>query len=366
MAPLVLKLQKTPEIESAVCITAQHREMLDQVLDVFNIKAEYDLDVMKPGQDLFDITSTVLLGIRNVLSNFKPDVVLVHGDTTTSFAASLAAFYKNIQIGHVEAGLRTYELHSPFPEEANRQLTDVLADWYFVPTEQSAVNLRNERKNSNHIFITGNTVIDALFLVKTKIESSSELQNNLHNTIATMGYTIKDKRRIILITGHRRENFGIGFINICESIKLLAMRNKEVDFVYPVHLNPNVKKPVYELLSGTPNIYLIKPLKYMQFIFLMLHSYLLLTDSGGIQEEAPSLGKPVLVMRDTTERPEAVLAGTVKLVGTNMECIVQSVQNLLNFQSIYEQMAKAINPYGDGFASDRIIRILMSQNQDSF
>jgi UDP-N-acetylglucosamine 2-epimerase (non-hydrolysing) len=364
MAPLVLKLRETPGIQSALCITAQHREMLDQVLSVFDIKAEYDLNIMKPGQDLFDITSSVLLGICDVLSDFKPDVVLVHGDTTTSFAVSLAAFYKNIQIGHVEAGLRTYDLHSPFPEEANRQITDILADWYFTPTEQSALNLRNEKHIGDHIFITGNTVIDALLLVKNKIESSSELQNNLHNSIAAMGYTITGKHRIILITGHRRENFGVGFINICESLRELAEKNRDIDIVYPVHLNPNVQKPVYELLSGTPNIYLVKPLEYMQFIYLMIYSYLVLTDSGGIQEEAPSLGKPVLVMRDTTERPEAVLAGTVKLVGINKESIIRSVQDLLDSQSAYEQMAKAVNPYGDGFASDRIIKILLSPDQD--
>jgi UDP-N-acetylglucosamine 2-epimerase (non-hydrolysing) len=361
MAPLILKLQDSSEIQTAVCITAQHREMLDQVLKIFEIKADYDLDIMKQGQDLFDITSKVLLGLRDVLSDFKPDVVLVHGDTTTSFSASLAAFYKNIQIGHVEAGLRTYNLHSPFPEEANRQITDILSDYYFVPTEQGAENLRKENRSKNRIFITGNTVIDALLWVKNKIESSNEIRNNLNSILSSSGYTLNNARKIILITGHRRENFGEKFINICNAIRQSALENSDFDFVYPVHLNPNVQKPVYELLSDISNIYLIRPLDYMPFVYLMIQSYLVLTDSGGIQEEAPTLSKPVLVMRDTTERPEAVKAGTARLVGTNKEHIVQTINTLIHSSSEYNLMSNATNPYGDGYASDKIIEILRSQ-----
>ncbi|GHV06873.1 UDP-N-acetyl glucosamine 2-epimerase [Spirochaetia bacterium] len=359
MAPLVLRLQEADTIESAVCVTAQHREMLDQVLGLFNIKPEYDLNIMKTGQDLFDITSKVLLGMRDIFREYNPDIVLVHGDTTTTFAVSVAAFYEHIKIGHVEAGLRTWNFDAPYPEEANRQLTDILSSFYFAPTQMSADNLRKEGKPDGSIFITGNTVIDALLLVIKKITESVDIQDKLSNYIRNTGFSIHLERKIVLITGHRRENFGDGFIHICHAIKHLAIENPLVDFVYPVHLNPNVQKPVTEILAGIQNVYLIPPLEYEPFVYLMSNAYLILTDSGGIQEEAPSLGKPVLVMRDTTERPEAVTAGTVKLVGTDYHIIIKEVNKLLKNSTEYELMTKAHNPYGDGKASDRIIEVLL-------
>ena len=313
MAPLVKAFEKEKNIISKVCVTAQHREMLDQVLDMFDIKPDYDLNIMKAGQDLFDVTTNVLLGLKDVLNDFNPDVVLVHGDTTTTSASSLAAFYSKIKVGHVEAGLRTGDIYSPWPEEANRQITGVLANYHFAPTTTSENNLLKENKNPNDIIVTGNTVIDALFLALDKIEKNTNLKSKIVDSINSQ-YKLQDNKKIILVTGHRRENFGQGFVNICEALKTLALNNPDIDIVYPVHLNPNVQKPVNEILSNTPNVYLIEPLQYEQFIYMMNKSYFIITDSGGVQEEAPSLGKPVLVMRDTTERPEAVDAGTVKLV----------------------------------------------------
>lgn len=359
MVPLALKLKECEQIESAVCVTAQHREMLDQVLNLFSIEPEYDLDIMKQGQDLFDITSRVLMGMRNVIRSYKPDVVLVHGDTTTTFAVSLAAFYEQVKIGHVEAGLRTWNLTSPWPEEANRQLTDVLADYYFVPTETSAKNLIRENRDKSKIFVTGNTVIDTLFTMVNRIESSAESKGKLNDVIKSLGYNINPDRRMVLVTGHRRENFGEGFFNMFKAIRDIARENKDVDIVYPVHLNPNVRKPVNEILSKEENVFLIEPLDYEPFIYLMCQSYIIMTDSGGIQEEAPSLGKPVLVMRNTTERPEAVDAGTVKLVGTDYDLIVKEAQILLDNKEIYERMSKSHNPYGDGKACERIIKELV-------
>jgi UDP-N-acetylglucosamine 2-epimerase (non-hydrolysing) len=306
MAPLVKAFEKESNIESKVCVTAQHREMLDQVLEMFDIKPDYDLNIMKPGQDLFDVTSNILLGLKDVLNDFSPDVVLVHGDTTTTSSASLASFYNKIKVGHVEAGLRTGDMYSPWPEEANRQITGVLANYHFAPTTTSANNLLKENKNPNDIVVTGNTVIDALFLALDKIEKNDELKSKIIESINSQ-YELKDDKKIILVTGHRRENFGDGFINICEALKTIALNNPDIDIVYPVHLNPNVQKPVKEILSDTKNVYLINPLQYEQFIYMMNKSYFIITDSGGVQEEAPSLGKPVLVMRDTTERPEKTL-----------------------------------------------------------
>ena len=355
MAPLVKEFQKYPEkFDTKVCVTAQHRQMLDQVLDIFEIKPDYDLNIMAPNQDLYDITSKVLLGMRDVLKDFQPDVVLVHGDTTTSMAAGLAAFYQQIKVGHVEAGLRTYNLQSPWPEEMNRQVTDRICDYYFAPTEQSRQNLLNEGIADEKIFVTGNTVIDALLMAVGMIQSKPEIKKQVEKTLITSGYEITN-RSYILVTGHRRENFGDGFLNICKALKEIAIAHPEMDIVYPVHLNPNVQKPVYDLLSGVKNIYLIKPLDYLPFVYLMQNCYLILTDSGGVQEEAPSLGKPVLVMRNTTERPEAVEAGTVKLVGTDYEAIVENVTLLLRNQLVYTQMAHAHNPYGDGKACERIV-----------
>ncbi len=357
MAPLVKAFEKENTIESKVCVTAQHREMLDQVLDMFDIKPEYDLNIMKAGQDLFDVTSNVLLGLKDVLNDFKPDVVLVHGDTTTTSASSLAAFYNKIKVGHVEAGLRTGDLYSPWPEEANRQITGVLANYHFAPTTTSEKNLLKENKDSKNIIVTGNTVIDALFLALDKIEKNEELKNKIINSINSQ-YKLKEDKKLILVTGHRRENFGDGFINICEALKTLAINNQEIDIVYPVHLNPNVQKPVKEILSDTKNIFLIEPLQYEQFIYMMNKSYFIITDSGGVQEEAPSLGKPVLVMRDTTERPEAIEAGTVKLVGTNKDTIIIESQKLIDNQEEYNKMSKAHNPYGDGKACHRIVEFV--------
>ncbi len=357
MAPLVKAFEKEKNIISKVCVTAQHREMLDQVLDMFDIKPDYDLNIMKAGQDLFDVTTNVLLGLKDVLNDFNPDVVLVHGDTTTTSASSLAAFYNKIKVGHVEAGLRTGDIYSPWPEEANRQITGVLANYHFAPTTTSENNLLKENKNPNDIIVTGNTVIDALFLALDKIEKNANLKSKIVDSINSQ-YKLQDNKKIILVTGHRRENFGQGFVNICEALKTLALNNPDIDIVYPVHLNPNVQKPVNEILSNTPNVYLIEPLQYEQFIYMMNKSYFIITDSGGVQEEAPSLGKPVLVMRDTTERPEAVDAGTVKLVGTNKEVIIEEAQKLLDNKEEYEKMSKAHNPYGDGKACERIVNFI--------
>lgn len=358
MAPLVKALQKdTEHFETRVCVTAQHRQMLDQVLEVFGITPEYDLNIMAPNQDLYDITAKVLLGLREVLKDFRPDTVLVHGDTTTSMAASLAAFYMQIPVGHVEAGLRTYNMLSPWPEEMNRQVTDRICTYYFAPTEQSKVNLLQENIDAKKIFITGNTVIDALLMAVDIISTTAGVKEKMAKELQEKGYTVGD-REYILVTGHRRENFGDGFLHICKAIKELAALHPEMDRAHPVHLNPNVQKPVYELLSGLSNVYLISPLDYLPFIYAMQHSTLLLTDSGGVQEEAPSLGKPVLVMRDTTERPEAVEAGTVKLVGTNAEAIVSNVTALLLDKEMYKRMSETHNPYGDGQACERIIAAL--------
>ena len=356
MAPLVKEFQKdTLNFETKVCVTAQHREMLDQVLDLFEIVPEYDLNLMKPGQDLYDITSNVLSGMKDALSDFKPNVVLVHGDTTTTSAASLSAFYQQIKIGHVEAGLRTGDLMSPWPEEANRQITGVLANYHFAPTSTSQENLLRENKNKDSVVVTGNTVIDALFLALDKIKNDNNLKNQIVKQISDSNYQIVNDKKIILVTGHRRENHGQGFINICEALKTIAVNNPDIDIVYPVHLNPNVQKPVKEILSNISNIYLIEPLQYEQFIYMMDKSYFIITDSGGVQEEAPSLGKPVLVMRDTTERPEALEAGTVKLVGTDTKLIIKEAQKLIEDKIEYEKMSKAHNPYGEGKACEKIV-----------
>ena len=355
MAPLVKAFQKdTEHFETRVCVTAQHRQMLDQVLEVFGITPEYDLNIMAPNQDLYDITAKVLMGLREVLKDFRPDTVLVHGDTTTSMAASLAAFYMQIPVGHVEAGLRTYNMLSPWPEEMNRQVTDRICTYYFAPTEQSKKNLLQENIDEKKIFITGNTVIDALLMAVDIISSTPGMEEKIAKEFQEKGYTVGN-REYILVTGHRRENFGEGFLHICKAIKELAALHPDMDIVYPVHLNPNVQKPVYELLSGVDNVYLISPLDYLPFIYAMQHSTLLLTDSGGVQEEAPSLGKPVLVMRDTTERPEAVEAGTVKLVGTDAEAIVSNVTALLQDKEMYKRMSETHNPYGDGQACESIM-----------
>jgi UDP-N-acetylglucosamine 2-epimerase (non-hydrolysing) len=357
MAPLVKAFEKeTDNFDMKVCVTAQHREMLDQVLQLFDIQPHYDLDIMKSGQDLYDITSKVLLGMRDVLDDFKPDVVLVHGDTTTTLGASLASFYQKIAVGHVEAGLRTGDIYSPWPEEANRCLTSQISKYHFAPTQTNKNNLLNEGITS-HIVITGNTVIDTLFMVRERLANDTKLADDITQQISTKGYKISD-RKVVLVTGHRRENFGDGFLSICSALKDLAQSHTDVDFVYPVHLNPNVQKPVKELLSEIDNIHLIDPLQYEEFIYLMDKSYMIITDSGGIQEEAPSLGKPVLVMRDTTERPEAVSSGTVKLVGTDTNTIVQETQKLLDNKSYYDMMSKANNPYGDGKASQKIVDFL--------
>lgn len=358
MAPLVKALQKDSEhFETKICVTAQHRQMLDQVLEVFDIVPEYDLNIMAPNQDLYDITSRVLVGLRDVLDDFAPDIVLVHGDTTTSMAAALAAFYRQIPVGHVEAGLRTYNMLSPWPEEMNRQVTDRMCTYYFAPTEKSRQNLLRENVDATKIHVTGNTVIDALLMAVDIIEKKPHIKTAIEDELRDKGYAMGN-RPYILVTGHRRENFGEGFLNICKAIRQIADEHPEMDIVYPVHLNPNVQKPVYELLSGTPNIYLIKPLDYLPFVYAMQHSTLLLTDSGGVQEEAPSLGKPVLVMRETTERPEAVEAGTVRLVGTNVAAIVGNVQELLHDPEVYRKMSESYNPYGDGHACERIVDAL--------
>ena len=357
MAPLVKAFQSDNYFETKVCVTAQHREMLDQVLDIFEIEPDYDLNLMKSGQDLYDITSNVLLGMKNVLRDFNPDIVLVHGDTTTTSSASLAAFYQKIKVGHIEAGLRTGDIYSPWPEEANRKITGVLANYHFAPTTTSKENLLKENKNTDDVIVTGNTVIDALFLALKKIENNSELKNNIISSINSQ-YRLDDNRKIILVTGHRRENHGQGFINICEALKTIAINNQDIDIVYPVHLNPNVQKPVKEILPDVANVHLIKPLQYESFIYMMSKSHFIITDSGGVQEEAPSLGKPVLVMRDTTERPEALEAGTVKLVGTDPQKIIEEAQRLLNDKKEYEKMSMAHNPYGDAKACERIVKFI--------
>ncbi len=367
MAPLVKCLQqRDSEFEPIVCVTGQHREMLDQVLRIFDIKPDYDLNIMKAGQDLYDVTSRVLLGMRDVLSQVKPDIVLVHGDTTTSTASALAAFYQQIPVGHVEAGLRTHNIYSPWPEEMNRQITGRIATLDFAPTPLSRQNLLDEGVGENHIFVTGNTVIDALHIVVNKIKNNIELNEKLSLNLLEQGYDVKrldNGRKLVLITGHRRENFGDGFLNICNAIKHLSEKYPDVDFVYPMHLNPNVRKPIHKIfgenLENLGNLFFIEPLEYLDFVFLMEKSSIVLTDSGGIQEEAPGLGKPVLVMRDTTERPEALDAGTVKLVGTDYNKIVNNVSLLLDDENEYNIMSRANNPYGDGKASPRIAEALL-------
>ncbi len=366
MAPLVKELAKhTDRFRSVVCVTGQHRQMLDQVLRIFDIQPDYDLDIMQQGQDLYDVTSRVLLGMRDVLRRARPDIVLVHGDTTTSTAAALAAFYEQIPVGHVEAGLRTHDIYSPWPEEMNRQITGRIATYHFSPTPLSRANLTAEGVADEKIVVTGNTVIDALYMVVDKIKSDESLDAYLGKVLREAGYDparLSDGRRMVLITGHRRENFGEGFINMCRAIKHLTERYPEVDFVYPMHLNPNVRKPIHEVfgedLTNLGNMFFIEPLEYLSFVYLMEKADVVLTDSGGIQEEAPGLGKPVLVMRDTTERPEALSAGTVRLVGTDYDRIVGEVSRLLDDESAYEAMSRAVNPYGDGKACGRIIEAL--------
>ncbi len=370
MSPLVKTLNKYPELESKVCVTGQHRQMLDQVLSIFDIKPDYDLNIMKEGQDLYDVTSRVILGMRDVLAETMPDIVLVHGDTTTSTAAALAAFYKQIPVGHVEAGLRTWNMYSPWPEEMNRQITGRIATYHFAPTPLSRENLIKENVPASHIITTGNTVIDALFWVTDKIKNDKNLSATLDKKLLASGYNIKrleNGRRLVLVTGHRRENFGDGFLNICKALKHLKEKHTNVDFVYPMHLNPNVRMPIHQIfgekLSDLGNMFFIEPLEYLSFVHLMEKSFIVLTDSGGIQEEAPGLGKPVLVMRDTTERPEAVSAGTVKLVGTDFEKIVSGISILLDRQEEYMKMSNAVNPYGDGQACKRIATFLKSVQQ---
>ena len=358
MAPVVRKLRESPGINTRVCVTAQHRHMLDQVLGIFGIEADHDLDLMTPGQDLFDVTSRVLLGMRDVLRSDRPDVMLVHGDTTTCFAAGLAAFYENVTLGHVEAGLRTGDLRAPFPEEANRSLVAKVCDYHFAPTELARQNLMAEAMPDEKIWVTGNTVIDALLIARGMLPDQPEAYWQEHLGDELLGQVRQGPERFVLITGHRRENFGQGFRDLCMAIRQLAERHPNWLFVYPVHLNPNVQKPVNELLSGLTNVRLIEPLDYLPFVWLMDRCDLILTDSGGIQEEGPSLGKPVLVMRDVTERPEALDAGTVLLVGTKQEMITSSVEKVLRDQATYDAMARAINPYGDGRAAGRIAATL--------
>ena len=361
MAPLVKEFQRySDDYKTVVCVTGQHREMLDQVLQIFEIKPDYDLNIMKQGQDLYDVTARVLVGLRDVLKAVSPDVVLVHGDTTTSMAAALAAFYQQIPVGHVEAGLRTHNIYSPWPEEINRQLTGRIATYHFAPTPLSRQNLLNEGVEPAHIHVTGNTVIDALYWVVDRIKSDRALSQTLSEELLHSGYDVNrlsQGKKLVLITGHRRENFGDGFMRICKAIKTLVEQYPEVDFVYPMHLNPNVRKPIHEAFDGRSydNMYFIEPLEYLSFVYLMEKSTIVLTDSGGIQEEAPGLGKPVLVMRDTTERPEALDAGTVKLVGTDYDKIVGEVSRLIDDPLYYKTMSEAVNPYGDGKACERII-----------
>ena len=365
MCPLVKEFQKhTDTFKTVVCVTGQHREMLDQVLKIFEVKPDYDLNIMKQGQDLYDVTARVLTGMRNVLKQINPDVVLVHGDTTTSTATALAAFYQQIPVGHVEAGLRTHNLYSPWPEEINRQITGRIAKYNFSPTPLSESNLKEENV-MGEVFVTGNTVIDALYMVVDKIKTDVSLSNEQKRILLRAGYDIEGLtygKKLVLITGHRRENFGDGFIHMCTAIKDLARKYPNVDFVYPMHLNPNVRKPIHEVfgenLDNLGNIFFIEPLEYLSFVYLMEKSYIILTDSGGIQEEAPGLGKPVLVMRDTTERPEALFSGTVRLVGTDYNKIMHEVSTLIDDMAAYEKMSKAVNPYGDGLACSRIVEVL--------
>lgn len=368
MCPLVQELKSRPEdFETIVCVTGQHREMLDQVLEIFEVVPDYDLNIMKQGQDLTDVTARVLTGMRDILKEVKPEVVLVHGDTTTSTAAALAAFYQQIPVGHVEAGLRTHNIYSPWPEEMNRQITGRIAQYNFAPTPLSERNLQEE-KALGKIYVTGNTVIDALYMIIEKMRKDISLGMSCRQILLAAGYDVQrlqEGRRLVLITGHRRENFGDGFISMCTAIKALTEKYPEVDFVYPMHLNPNVRKPIHEVfgerLEGLGNMFFIEPLQYLEFVYLMEKSTIVLTDSGGIQEEAPGLGKPVLVMRDTTERPEALSAGTVKLVGTNYDAIFNNVSELLDSPEAYEKMSKAVNPYGDGLACKRIVEVLRKE-----
>ncbi|MCQ2205476.1 MAG: UDP-N-acetylglucosamine 2-epimerase (non-hydrolyzing) [Bacteroidaceae bacterium] len=368
MCPLVQELKSRPEdFETIVCVTGQHREMLDQVLEIFEVVPDYDLNIMKQGQDLTDVTARVLTGMRDILKEVKPEVVLVHGDTMTSTAAALAAFYQQIPVGHVEAGLRTHNIYSPWPEEMNRQITGRIAQYNFAPTPLSERNLQEE-KALGKIYVTGNTVIDALYMIIEKMRKDISLGMSCRQILLAAGYDVQrlqEGRRLVLITGHRRENFGDGFISICTAIKALTEKYPEVDFVYPMHLNPNVRKPIHEVfgerLEGLGNMFFIEPLQYLEFVYLMEKSTIVLTDSGGIQEEAPGLGKPVLVMRDTTERPEALSAGTVKLVGTNYDAIFNNVSELLDSPEAYEKMSKAVNPYGDGLACKRIVEVLRKE-----
>lgn len=372
MAPLVKEFQKHPEqFDTIVCVTGQHRQMLDQVLDIFDIKADYDLNIMKQGQDLYDVTSRVLTGMRDVLKEAKPDVVLVHGDTTTSMAAALAAFYQQIPVGHVEAGLRTHNIYSPWPEEMNRLITGRIATYDFAPTPLSRQNLLAENVAENKITVTGNTVIDALLMVDDRLKNDADLAGEQRKVLNESGYDVDrlaTGKKLVLITGHRRENFGEGFISMCRAIKYLAEKYPDVDFVYPMHLNPNVRKPIHEIfgeeLNELGNMFFIEPLEYLSFVFLMEKSHIVLTDSGGIQEEAPGLGKPVLVMRDTTERPEAVDAGTVKLVGTDYDAIVNEVSLLTDDDYAYHKMAQSVNPYGDGQACQRIVNVLKDNSAE--
>lgn len=365
MCPLVKEFQKhSDEFETIVCVTGQHREMLDQVLDIFEVKPDFDLNIMKQGQDLYDVTARVLTGMRDVFKECKPDVVLVHGDTTTSTAAALAAFYQQILVGHVEAGLRTHNIYSPWPEEMNRQITGRIASYNFSPTPLSESNLKEE-KAQGEIYVTGNTVIDALHMVVNKLKNDESLAKEQEGILKKAGYDVNrlaDGRKLVLITGHRRENFGEGFIHMVTAIKDLKNKYPDVDFVYPMHLNPNVRKPIHEVfgedLSNLENMFFIEPLQYLEFVYLMEKATIVLTDSGGIQEEAPGLGKPVLVMRDTTERPEALASGTVHLVGTDYQKIMDEVSTLLEDENAYEKMSKAVNPYGDGKACERIVKIL--------
>lgn len=368
MAPLVQEFRKHPDqYETLVCVTGQHREMLDQVLNIFGIVPNYDLNIMKPGQDLYDVTARILSGMRDILTRTRPDVVLVHGDTTTSMAVALAAFYQQIPVGHVEAGLRTHNIYSPWPEEMNRQITGRIATYHFSPTPLSRENLLREGIDKSRILVTGNTVIDALYAVVNKMKDDVPLQLSLEKELKAAGYdtgrlVTEEGRRLVLITGHRRENFGDGFLHICRAIKMLSEKYPDVDFVYPMHLNPNVRKPIKEIFGENcqSNLFFIEPLEYLSFVYLMEKSHIVLTDSGGIQEEAPGLGKPVLVMRDTTERPEALEAGTVKLVGTDYDKIVSEVSSLLDDAQYYEKMSQAVNPYGDGKACERIAQYIQT------
>jgi UDP-N-acetylglucosamine 2-epimerase (non-hydrolysing) len=366
MAPLVKEFLKYPkDFKTIVCVTGQHREMLDQVLEIFEITPDYDLKIMKHGQDLYDVTAKVLLGMRDILKETNPDIVFVHGDTSTSTSTALASYYQQVPVAHIEAGLRTNDIYSPWPEEMNRQITGRIATYHFSPTSLSKQNLLTENVKNEQIIVTGNTVIDGLYLVLEKIKSSNRLKDELGKNIKELGYNvnrIKSNKKLVLITGHRRENFGDGFINICKALRDLTLKYPDVDFVYPMHLNPNVRKPIIEIFGNETekhNMFFIEPLDYLNFVFLMGMASIILTDSGGIQEEAPGLGKPVLVMRDTTERPEALEAGTVKLVGTNYDKIITEVSKLIDNEDYYDSMSKAVNPYGDGLACSRIVKFFI-------